>query len=288
MLVNCKKTRKIPIEKSFSTYFSSIFPLFSKSLRTYFKIFALKYFKYPQNLIKCDEIIANHIEEWSIMSSFNDHKIAIHVYKMLFSLQNDPDFLNLPEYDGNILLWACLLHDIAKRGAPICEHRDHIHPFKGAYMALKIFKRLGFLENEEKMQENEEKLYEEWEKTFEKAVKKDEKGGDIHDNSQIAEIYRVLCEILKGNEFEKDVIMLILLHQSLPSHPKFDYHVVLKPLYEEVAKYFNRRLMRLMGFIIKHDSLSYLLGGKSWEIKEYSQCFDGIIKDIMENTQWEN
>jgi hypothetical protein len=43
------------------------------------------------------------------------------------------------------LKWASLLHDIVKKGPPVHEGKDHIHPFMGAKVTLQIFKRLKIL-----------------------------------------------------------------------------------------------------------------------------------------------
>ena len=54
--------------------------------------------------------------------------------------------VTLSENHQNILKWAALLHDIAKRGKPEFLGRDHTHPFAGGIMVLKIFHRIGFLD----------------------------------------------------------------------------------------------------------------------------------------------
>jgi len=270
--------KEIPKEKNFETYFSAILPLFGEHFDTWIKAFSIK-LKYPKKLAECDSIISRYIDEWKTLTEYSNHKIVIHVFKMLYSVQKDLDFTVLDNYDKNIILWTCLLHDIAKRGTPICLQRDYIHPFQGARLVLHIFKRLGFFDCKKEIMES-------WDDIFEKATTKDKKGEECHDNSKLVEIYRILSEILPENCLEKDVIVLVLLHQSLPSLPEFDYHIVLSPLYEEIPKYFSKRLLMLMKLIIKHDSLSYLIGGEFWEIKNVSDKFDAIINDILKNTTW--
>ena len=44
-----------------------------------------------------------------------------------------------------MVLWSALLHDINKRGTPIFDGRDHIHPFQSAREVLDIFQELGIL-----------------------------------------------------------------------------------------------------------------------------------------------
>ena len=267
------------LEKKFHYYFSDVLVTINHSFNAYFKAYFLKYMSYPKYLVKCDEAISKYIKEWTTMTNFNDHRIAMHVYKMLFSLQNDPDYKLLDDYDKNILLWTCLLHDIAKRGAPICNHRDHTHPFRGAGIVLHILKGFGFFDCSKE-------LMDVWDKIFEKAIRKNYLGQEEHDNSKLEEIFKILCKIFPETTMEKEIIILILLHQSLPTLPEFQYHIVLNPLYEEVSKYFTKRLLLLMKLVIKHDSLSYFIGGKIWKAHSASKIFDQIIDNILINTKF--
>jgi HD superfamily phosphodiesterase len=47
--------------------------------------------------------------------------------------------------DKNVLLWAGLLHDIAKLGTPVIRGKDNIHPYTSAATALEAFARWGWL-----------------------------------------------------------------------------------------------------------------------------------------------
>ena len=42
----------------------------------------------------------------------------------------------------NVLKWAALLHDIAKKSMPVFEGRDHVHPFVSANVVLEVLSRL--------------------------------------------------------------------------------------------------------------------------------------------------
>jgi len=53
---------------------------------------------------------------------------------------------SLEDEDQNIILWACLLHDIRKLGSPVFEGKDHVHPFKSAAAVLEVFEQIGILE----------------------------------------------------------------------------------------------------------------------------------------------
>ena len=279
MITNSDTLPVIPKEKNFETHFSEILPLIDQQFNAYLKALSVKYLSYPKNLSVCDMIISSKIEEWVTLTSFSNHSIAIHVYKMLYSVQKDEEYRNLEVYDKNIILWTCLLHDIAKRGTPVIYSRDYVHPFRGARVVLHIFRRFGFVECKKE-------TLAVWDELFEKSLTTDMNGIPCHDNSKLEGIYKLLLDIFPEECFERDVIILVLLHQSLPSLPEFNYHVVLEPLYKEIPKYFTKRLMMLMKLIIKHDSLSYLVGGKAWEKKRISERFDAIIYDILKNTNF--
>mmetsp|Transcript_1248 Transcript_1248/g.1388 ORF Transcript_1248/g.1388 Transcript_1248/m.1388 type:complete len:107 (-) Transcript_1248:342-662(-) len=51
----------------------------------------------------------------------------------------DERLKNLSETHQNQLLWAGLCHDFGKRGKPLFEGKDHIHPFRSAASLIDIF-----------------------------------------------------------------------------------------------------------------------------------------------------
>ena len=52
----------------------------------------------------------------------------------------------MSDTDQNILKWTCLLHDIKKRGPPVLQGKDHLHPFNGGIAVLQIFRKIGVLD----------------------------------------------------------------------------------------------------------------------------------------------
>jgi hypothetical protein len=62
--------------------------------------------------------------------------VCAHTINVLYLIQKDEHFKMLPERDQDILLWATLLHDVRKRGPPLFEGKDHIHPFTSAEATL--------------------------------------------------------------------------------------------------------------------------------------------------------
>ena len=71
-----------------------------------------------------------------------------HSYLVLWLAVNDSRFKAMTKEQQNTIKWACLLHDVSKRHKPIFHGKDHIHPFTGGVAVLRIFSRLGFLQQD--------------------------------------------------------------------------------------------------------------------------------------------
>jgi hypothetical protein len=72
----------------------------------------------------------------------------MHSLIVVYLVFQDQRMASLSADHRNILKWAALLHDISKRGLPEFSGRDHTHPFAGGLQVLKIFHRLGFLNDQ--------------------------------------------------------------------------------------------------------------------------------------------
>ena len=97
--------------------------------------------------------IENHVPEWIELKKMNRSFVCMHTLLVLWCTSRDKLFLENSDRNKNILLWTGLLHDITKRGAPILEGKDHIHPFTGSAVTLSILLRLGVIEKEEPSEE---------------------------------------------------------------------------------------------------------------------------------------
>ena len=64
---------------------------------------------------------------------------------MLWLVINEEFFHDLQPNEQNIVKWACLMHEIKKRGKPMFLGNDHIHSFKSAKGTLQIFRELNFI-----------------------------------------------------------------------------------------------------------------------------------------------
>eukprot|EP00353_Schmidingerella_taraikaensis_P013824 CAMPEP_0185570892 /NCGR_PEP_ID=MMETSP0434-20130131/3029_1 /TAXON_ID=626734 ORGANISM="Favella taraikaensis, Strain Fe Narragansett Bay" /NCGR_SAMPLE_ID=MMETSP0434 /ASSEMBLY_ACC=CAM_ASM_000379 /LENGTH=86 /DNA_ID=CAMNT_0028186111 /DNA_START=489 /DNA_END=749 /DNA_ORIENTATION=+ len=80
------------------------------------------------------------------MKAQSNSMVAIHSILVLWSVSKDPIFLELSPENQNVLKWACLLHDIAKRGSPTIQGRDYMHAFRSAAASLEVFEQLGIVE----------------------------------------------------------------------------------------------------------------------------------------------
>ena len=83
---------------------------------------------------------------WDVLGSYNEGCINIHTINVIYKTITDDLYLKqLNKYEQNILKWAALLHDITKRGRPLFEGQDHIHPFNSGSATLQIFRKLNIL-----------------------------------------------------------------------------------------------------------------------------------------------
>ena len=82
---------------------------------------------------------------WATLTKQSDQVIAIHSILVLWRAVKDPLFAELSPEEQNQLQWACLLHDIAKRGSPCILGRDHCHAFRSAATLIEVFEKLGIL-----------------------------------------------------------------------------------------------------------------------------------------------
>ncbi len=93
-----------------------------------------------------DELTSTLGDCWSVLKAQSNGMLAVHCILSLWRATLDPMFANLTDGEQNVLKWACLLHDIAKRGTPTIQGRDFVHAFKSAAQALKVLKELGILD----------------------------------------------------------------------------------------------------------------------------------------------
>jgi len=147
----------------------------------------------------------------------------IHSVMVLYNSYNDTRFSDLSEEHKNQLLWASLMHDLGKRGKPIFEGKDHIHPFRSAAFVLKIFAENNIIEkhaHDEALVLAEILLNSHKTITDKKFLKRHRKHLDsmcldMHDHKNLPEIFEKLKRISGDNNEIKNIFILVLFHQSI-------------------------------------------------------------------------
>ena len=76
-----------------------------------------------------EELLAVLGKYWTHLKAQSKGMIAVHTILVLWRATKLPSFDKLTDKEKNALKWACLLHDISKRGAPTVLGRDHCHAF---------------------------------------------------------------------------------------------------------------------------------------------------------------
>jgi len=244
-------------EHDFYRYFgqviANVFTYFRRELKWYQKcpkIFCK--LSLPEFFDETNQIIEKYIEVWKTMKTYTDGRICFHVYKMFYSLLRDPQYQQLPKYEKNILLWSTLLHDICKRGPPVIQGKDPIHPFKGAWLSLYYFNDVFKFVNLSKSD------FEEWDEIYKEAyLNVNDK--EVQNHIIVPKVKEFIDKKLKGNDFVIKVLYYVLLHQSIPTLKDHPHASMLEPLESEVPKYFNKRMFKAFRILLIHDSFSYLL-----------------------------
>ncbi|OMJ79942.1 hypothetical protein SteCoe_19927 [Stentor coeruleus] len=205
-------------------------------------------------------------EEWEYENRVDDGLVCSHIIAVVIAVYVDWEFKIIDEHDKNVILWAALFHDVAKRGPPEMDTKDPFHPFTSASKALRIFSRLGWVTKNDAVEEaakyiNESFFHYKW--------------GNFMDNSRLPMIYPLLLKatglieeienfstyreiemaVPKEQLFVFEIVAIILFHQSFDFDPKYPNFTPLK--YDEILKYTSPRLVKLVSIMHKGDNGSY-------------------------------
>jgi len=257
-LTNGDGEKTLQPEHDFYRYFgrviTNVFTYFRRELK-WFKKHPTMFSKLslPEFFEEANATIERCIEVWKTMKTYSDGRICFHVYKMFYSLLRDPEYQQLSKYEKNILLWSTLLHDICKRGAPVVKGKDPIHPFKGAWLSLYYFNDTFKFVNLSKSD------FEEWDEIFKEAYQKGIDDKEVQNHIIVPHVKQFIDQKLAGNDFVIQVLLFVLLHQSVPTLKDHPHASMLEPLEDEVPKYFNKRMFKVFHVFLRHDSFSYLL-----------------------------
>ena len=157
--------------------------------------------------------IKKTIPVWSWLHTQFGGTTCYHILRMLYCVINNKDYLGMSPYHRNILKWAVILHDIAKRCYPTIPEgeRDAVHPYTSAIETLNVLDSL----HEFKGMFSKEELNK-LKNTIKASLIDDEK----IDLSNLGDILAQAKKIFADSEFCYSVFKLVLLHQSIRGLPK--------------------------------------------------------------------
>lgn len=216
-------------------------------------------------------------DEWNSLDLVEDRHVTSHTIAALVTAYLDPMFKSLDHNDKSIILWACLFHDIAKRGPPEIPGKDPFHPFTSAAKALRIFNRLGWIPVPSEIEPTIELLNSSY------IICNDTQ---FMDNIKLPLIIAKLLYITgiipkpdfpytcyadltnnmpKSRLFVYEILAIILFHQSI--NLSVDYPNFTPLPYAEIRNYFSQRLLHLLSLLHKGDTGSYNLSDpvKTWK-----------------------
>ena len=221
---------------------------------------------------------------WENMRAKNKTTTANHTILTLILCYYDFKFINLGEYDENLILWTMLFHDIAKYISLNPElkekyeqenlYNDPCHPFKSAALTIKILYLNGFFVENTESKDSIETLVNDIYNLLINSMNFifNNKGDRYyrHDLKNIDLIIKNLNSLRsKENDWIVDVIFLIMIHQSLdnnqvrPNDPVFSD--------EQICLYFTKRLFELALVVYINDSLSYTYFGVNEFTKQITE-----------------
>lgn len=243
--------------------------------------------------------IETHLEEWKTLRSHSDKTISYHTIRVIYLIFKDHNFATLSEQEQDALLWAGLFHDISKRGRPLLQGKDPLHPYTGTAAALNIMYRFGWLPQNTRG-------YLDYVCEFINRSLVVEDGIECMDISRIKDILSHLyciigilpspdtpwsnyAQLVKNIEveepqklFELEILLLVLLHQFSTFTQKFPNTSPLSD--DQVSMIFSPRLFRMTRIIVLNDSLSYLLVQPELREKvaqEITETLDGMNPLIL-------
>lgn len=90
-----------------------------------------------------EELTTQLCDYWTNFKAQSNGMFAIHTILVLWKAVHDPMYESMTLDEQNVLKWACLLHDISKRGTPTIQGRDFMHSFNSAATTLKVLREMG-------------------------------------------------------------------------------------------------------------------------------------------------
>ncbi|CAI2371563.1 unnamed protein product [Moneuplotes crassus] len=279
-------------EPQFSAYFPKLFGILqSDTIPSILSGCEIMQEAYPEIEEQIYQVCKDELDE-VIGKDVMDELISyghcyLHILMVVYNCYTDERFQDLLPSHQNQLLWAALLHDIGKRGKPVFEGKDHIHPFRSAGIAMEIFVKTEFIQEKYK-----DKALELSEITLEaykeidcpKFKRKHRKNWDkmcqhCHDHSQLEKIFEYLKYVSQGDSFIINTFALVLFHQSI--YGIKCYRPVVEISDEDIKKYIDPSTLDMYEIIMNADSHAYtIIGVDQVLVKKYKKEISKEIKRI--------
>lgn len=181
-------------------------------------------------------------DHWTTCKAQSKGTVAIHIILVLWRATRETLFASLRPEEQNTLKWACLLHDIKKRGSPYIVGRDHCHAFRSACVAIEVFEKLGYLEGTGTHEDwtNVCRLLKESTQPLPEIYREDFRHGmpvvtEMNSHHNLSEIFHQLWtrKLAPQGSFLDTVLRAVLFHHSIES---FDMHSNMVNLKEKERK----------------------------------------------------
>ena len=181
--------------------------------------------------------IESSIPGWKKMASYLDGVTLTHVICIFTGMYEKPEYLHLTAEQQEEMKWVILFHDIEKEPQP--RKRDHLHAFRSAVSATRVFPKLGFTVTPEY-----DSLINDWDKFTRSAITRlANSPDDLQANHKLPIILDGIERMFGQNTPATLIIKTILFHLSVD----MDIWPPPKPLTnDEIKKYFNRELSTLL------------------------------------------
>ena len=193
---------------------------------------------------------------WSALIAHDQSKTLTHVMLAMASLRFYPEFEKSSPEEQNIVRWALLFHDIAKRSE---AERDLTHAFRSAVALCRSLSLIGvdlpasYFQN----------LHSWAELTLNATTRQTGSNQLIQNNQRIPEILAGLDMMLEGHAAARTAIKLVLLHHSI--NHLHDWPQASALTDDQVRHLFDDRLLQLIRIMMLADN-------DGWELFNANNC----------------
>ncbi len=212
---------------------------------------AIEVFFTDDELHRLEDVIPG----WLELVDYEGRKTLSHVVTALASLPDYEEYNRASETQQNIVTWALLYHDIAKRSK---HERDFGHAFRSAVTTARNLPSTGV-----DLPESYHSGIDSWSELTLAAIEIGSTDRIQVDNDSLPRIVAQLDTMLAKNSASNRIIKIVLFHHSINTLRDWPQ---LNPLTEtEVLQYFDRELLDLM-------RIMQLADNDGWELFHAENC----------------